>query len=748
MGRRFLTQHSPRKAYRLGLALIAILVTLQFFGLRIATAGQKLSAIEINLSGRQRMLSQRVAWIMSSLSEQPHGSTTTAYLRGLLGTCADLMARSYLALQSKELGLMSSALSSGTTCLAPDPEVVLALPKSWTQVTEPDNLARLLDSAKAMALGESATAASADGQPPPLLTSLLSELDQQTLSAQRDSISQLNTLLSINWVLILLLVVGEIVLIFRPMSVAVETAMRKLKQSNDELTRSEHRLQDFARTGAHQLWETDSEFRFLWVGASDPDVGIVDDSNLLGFRLWELAGIDIENDAAWDKLKARVAERRGFMSFEYASADESGGTRWWRMHGRPIFTESGEFTGYRGTTQEITKEHQLAVDFRRAERMRAIGQLTAGVAHDFNNLLMVIQGNTELVLSDAHGSHAESMREVLAATHRGATLTSRLLAFGQAQKTEKESVALRPFLLDLEKLLVRTLGQTIRIQIDLPERPLSVFVDRHQFEDACLNLALNARDAVASDGLLRISAATPLLSDIDSRHSADRHDQLIKVTFSDNGRGTPQHLSEKIFEPFFTTRVSDGSGLGLSMVYGFVNEAGGHIEVRSEMGAGTTFELYLPKGVIRLENGARTLGPRLTIPPDQRALLVEDNDAIRRVMTQQLESMGVHVTTASDGAEAIDLLRHETRYDILVLDIVLPGHIAGTDVHAFAAGLGSTPGVLFCSGFAGSVGNESDEFASLPGPLLRKPFSVDEFEQAIAEVLAARAVDRRTTHGA
>ncbi|MEN0045062.1 MAG: ATP-binding protein, partial [Pseudomonadota bacterium] len=388
----------------------------------------------------------------------------------------------------------------------------------------------------------------------------------------------------------------------------------------------------------------------------------------------------------------------------------------------------------RGTAQEITREHELAVQVRRSERMQSIGRLTAGVAHDFNNLLTVIQANAEMMLLAPETDKQDASRAIVAASQRGAELTQRLLAFGRVQRIRKQKINVVPFLEDLEKLLVRTLGQDFEVNAVLPSKPLWILTDRHQLEDACLNLALNARDATNGKGRLEISASPTDVWELGARPDSRSANEFVCLSFVDNGPGIPKEARDKIFEPFFTTKSGDSSGLGLSMVYGFVHQSGGQIKVKDVSPNGTAFELHFPRAAPRLKAVAAAVENDPEEIQGKTALVVEDNDSIRELVVQQLESMGLTVAAAADGATAIARLRQGDTFDIMILDVVLPGDLDGIDVYRLARELGHDSGVLFCSGFAGVVSGAERE-VNVPGPMLRKPFSRSQLASAVSEGL-------------
>ncbi len=746
---RLLDLNSPRNAYMLGLALIAVLVTLQFVGMHVVTKRQEVSAIEINLSGRQRMLSQRIAWTMNRLAANPASPAEEARLRSLLGVCTDLMERSHLALTGKVLAELRAVLDAGRPCLMLDATSPLRLPLDRVDLQQPAILADFTRQAWKVADGEVSREELAE-LPVPLegpLIELLDQLDRATLAAQEASIAQLKKLLSLNWALILILVVGEVLLIFRPMASAVERTLSRLRDANKRLRLSETRLQDFASTAAHQFWETDDEHRFVSIGASDPNARLHSVSSSLKRRFWELDGVLTDEPGVdWDAHRATLDARLPFNGFEYAVEGADGHKAWWRVHGRPVYAEDGRFHGYRGTSLEITSEREAEEKMRTSQRMQAIGQLTAGVAHDFNNILAVIQGNADLIPGETSKADREGfVRAISDAASRGASLTHRLLAYGRVQRLHAEPVDLADFIGELQTLLARTLGENFTVQATLPSEQLHVYVDRHQLEDACLNIALNARDAASESGKLELSATVADRAKVAAMANTDVElRDYVCISFCDNGSGMPQSVQDRIFDPFFTTKtVGRGTGLGLSMVYGFVLQSNGFVDVCSAPGDGTTVSLYLPQTTRKSSARPAAALSELDFAENRSALLVEDNDALRTVMRRHLETLGFTVVEAGDGGSALERLEHEEHFDVLLLDIVLPGGIDGIEIFRRARLKDPDVKVLFCSGFTG-MNDQNQSPENVPGPVLRKPFNVDQLVSALAEVLTEAAAFQST----
>ncbi|MEM1273340.1 MAG: ATP-binding protein [Pseudomonadota bacterium] len=731
------------------MALIVALVTLQFAGSQFVTQRQEISAIEINLAGRQRMLSQRIAWTIHRVAALPEDASPTerAYLQGVLAVCVDLMESSQRALAARALRPMQRVLQEGAPCLTPDPEIPNLPPADRAALEDDSILATFTQQAWLVATGDipgedAREVARLFEQP---LVALLGQLDQATLAAQEGSTQQIRRLLSFNWFLILGLVLGEIILIFRPMAKAVECSINNLREANALLSDSETKLQDFAATAAHQFWETDPEHRFTYVAAANPNTQLVKSSTQLGKPLWEQDGISPVNlSNGWDDHRATLDAQRAFTGVEYSITRPHGPKTWWRTNGRAIFTPDGTFKGYRGTSSEITKERDAEEKLRISERMMAVGQLTAGVAHDFNNILAVIQGNAELFAEEKSDAARErTVNEIVAAVRRGASLTSRLLAFGRVQSLTPEAIEVSSFLTALQMLLNRTLGENFQVSIAQPVEPLFVLADRHQLEDACLNLAINARDAAVQSGRLHIQAMVERVSvPVPALSAAMEQGGLVKLSFQDNGRGIPSEIHERIFEPFFTTKpVSEGSGLGLSMVYGFALQSGGFVDVASDVGKGTIIDLYLPRALgEHADNPEEIDGRPAPIVEGMSILLVEDNDALREVVHRQLRHLGLRVTEAHDGGSAIEKLRDKGRFDLMLIDIVLPGGIDGVEVAHHARELSPDTLVLFCTGFAGARAGTRDA-PSIPGSVLAKPFSAAQLNEALGNLIANKATE-------
>jgi signal transduction histidine kinase/ActR/RegA family two-component response regulator len=389
------------------------------------------------------------------------------------------------------------------------------------------------------------------------------------------------------------------------------------------------------------------------------------------------------------------------------------------------------------TRTDITAEKLREAELVQAQKMEVIGQLTGGVAHDFNNLLAVIQGNLEL-LSEHAKDDAQVNRFVapaLRAAHRGAELTQRLLAFSRRQMLRPEIIDLNVLVADTSELLRRTLGAAIEIETKLAPDLWLALVDANQLESALLNLGVNARDAMPEGGRLTIAAHNVELSAADLADSdSAAPGPYVALVVSDTGRGMAPDVLKRAYEPFFTTK-SAGSGLGLSMVYGFINQSGGHIHIDSTPGRGTVVSLYLP----------RALGTAADFPlaTDRRAapegrgesiLVVEDDGEVRELVVSQLAELGYRVHHVDRAAAALDRLAKGDNIALLLTDIVLPGGMSGIGLVGAVRERYPALRVLCMSGYAQDTLGARDA-AKLGITVLNKPFRRADLARAVRAAL-------------
>ncbi|MCX7789258.1 MAG: PAS domain S-box protein, partial [Chloroflexaceae bacterium] len=406
-----------------------------------------------------------------------------------------------------------------------------------------------------------------------------------------------------------------------------------------------------------------------------------------------------------DRVRAAL-QRCEFVSVRVINYTKSGREFWSEFNLIPITNEKGECTHFVSIQRDITEQLALEEQLRQAQRLEAVGQLTGGVAHDFNNLLTVMLGNAEL-LSEALADNPDlkPLAEMIGtAAQRGSALTQHLLAFARRQALDPRAVDVNRLITGMDGLIRRALGEHIEIRLMLAPALWRALVDPAQLESALLNLCINARDAMPAGGALTIETANVLLD----QHYADRATEVtpgayVLVAVSDTGLGiAPEHLPH-VFEPFFTTKgQGKGSGLGLSMVYGFVKQSQGHVTIYSEPGQGTTVKLYLPRTVEEVA-GYETDVEGAWLGGDETILLVEDDEAVRHFARQQLTSLGYRVLEAATGPEALEIVRAHDDIALLFTDIVMPGGMSGRDLVEAARQVRPGLKVLYTSGYAENV---------------------------------------------
>ncbi|WP_254601839.1 response regulator [Cupriavidus taiwanensis] len=386
---------------------------------------------------------------------------------------------------------------------------------------------------------------------------------------------------------------------------------------------------------------------------------------------------------------------------------------------------------------------------RTAQKMEAIGNLTGGVAHDFNNLLQVIGGNLQLLARDLAGdARAEPrLRNALAGVARGAKLASQLLAFGRRQPLAPKVVNLGRLVRTLDDMLRRALGDGIEIETVVAPNLWNTLVDPFQVENALLNLAINARDAMHGHGRLTIAARNARPGEA-SEEAAAASMQYVLLSVTDTGVGMPPEVQERVFEPFFTTKPEgQGTGLGLSMVYGFIRQSDGHVKIVSAPGRGTTVTLFLPR-VQRDEDPDIELDAGAAHGGSETVLVVEDDEDVRATVVEMLTSLGYHVLRARDAHAALAIVERGVPVDLLFSDVVMPGPLRSTELARKLRERLPDVGVLFTSGYADSV-IVHDGRLDAGIELLSKPYTHEALARKVRHVLANRAQRaRRAAHAA
>ncbi|MCO5396916.1 response regulator [Ralstonia soli] len=391
----------------------------------------------------------------------------------------------------------------------------------------------------------------------------------------------------------------------------------------------------------------------------------------------------------------------------------------------------------------LSARAEVEAQLRQAQKMEAIGNLTGGVAHDFNNVLQVIAGNLQMLSVEAPGSTRVQHRIAAAtrAVQRGATLAAQLLAFARRQQLSPAVISPAQLIQGMSEMLHRALGEAVKVETHLASDLWNVLADRNQLENALLNLAINARDAMRGGGVLSITASNVTL---DSAQAQGREElapgDYLVFSVTDTGVGMPPEVVEHAFEPFFTTKPDGhGTGLGLSMVFGFVKQSGGHVTIRSAVGLGTTVQLYFPRCLEAAPADTADTADMHTpiVTPmggRETILVVEDDTDVRLTAVDMLTQLGYRVLTAANGEAALELMNNGTPIDLLFTDVIMPGPIKGGELSMRAAQRVPPLPVLLVSGYTRDEVMHNGRLP--PGvTLLGKPYRRDDLARAIRSML-------------
>ena len=551
---------------------------------------------------------------------------------------------------------------------------------------------------------------------------------------------------------------GEVV---RALGIVADVTERKSFET--ALAESEARLQGITNSVDQMIWSTQPDgfhdfYNQRWYDYTGVPTGSTDG------EAWSGMFHPDDQERAWSVWRHSLATGEPYH-IEYRLRHSSGQYRWVLGRAQAVRDEAGRITRWYGTCtdiQEIVEARDvlarsreelermveertaelMAVEdqLRQSQKMEAVGQLTGGLAHDFNNLLIGITGSLELLQRRiAQGRISEVDRYVKAAqgaARRAASLTHRLLAFSRRQTLDPKPADINRLIREMEELIRRTMGPSIEVEVVGSVGLWITLVDTNQLENALLNLCINARDAMPDGGRLTIETANKWL---DERAARDRDlppGQYLSLCVTDTGTGMTREVIERAFDPFFTTKpIGMGTGLGLSMVYGFARQSDGQVRIDSEVGTGTTMCLYLP-----CKHGAEateeTAAPHVAARAEQgqTVLVVDDEQTIRMLVTEVLQELGFATLEASDGASGLAILRSDTRIDLLITDVGLPGGINGRQVADAGRVVRPDLKVLFVTGYAENtvVGNGHFE----PGmQILTKPFTIDALADRVKDLV-------------
>jgi PAS domain S-box-containing protein len=519
------------------------------------------------------------------------------------------------------------------------------------------------------------------------------------------------------------------------------------------------------RTAQLAMLESESRFRLLVQGVTDYAIYMLDPDGRV--TNWNVGAERIKGYAASEILGQHFSRfytpedfESGLPSRALETARREGryeaegwrlrkdGSRFWASVVIDAIHDDGKLVGFAKITRDLTERRETQLQLERSreqlfqsQKMEAIGQLTGGLAHDFNNLLTGITGSLELMKTRlAQGRIGDLDRYISAAqgaANRAAALTHRLLAFARRQPLDPKPTSPNRLIADMEELVRRTVGPEIMVETVLAIGLWPTLCDPNQLENAILNLCINARDAMPSGGRLTIETANTWLDERGARERDMRPGQYVAICVTDTGTGMPPEVVARAFDPFFTTKpLGQGTGLGLSMIYGFAKQSEGQVRIYSEEGAGTTMRIYLPRH--RGEVDEEATPPKLSEAPRAQAgetvLIVDDEPTVRMLVTEVLDELGYAAIEAADGTSGLKVLQSDVRIDLLITDVGLPKGINGRQMADAARKGRPMLKVLFITGYAenAAVGDGHLE----PGMhLLTKPFAMEMLASRIKTII-------------
>ena len=470
-------------------------------------------------------------------------------------------------------------------------------------------------------------------------------------------------------------------------------------------------------------------------------------SEFIGYTPSEFSWLTIADLTHPDDVDATTTSRNQLLRGEIDRAvldkryiRRDGEIVWGRTSLSAVYDDKQQPIEILAAIQDITDQKAAEESLRQAQKMEVVGQLTGGIAHDFNNLLAAILGNLELIGKSIDPDSSAMLRvdRAIQSAKTGGVLTNRLLAFSRRQTLDPQSIDVANLVNGMADMLRRSLGETVRVETEFDEGLHPMLVDHNQLENAILNLAINARDAMPRGGTVKISGFNKLIdAEFASQRTEVQPGEYVVLRVADTGQGVAPHILEHVFEPFFTTKdVGEGSGLGLSTVYGFTKQSSGHVEMESEIGKGSIVTMYLPRS--RADVGE--IGDVETLPPipkgsGETIFLIEDDPDVRDAAASMLVALEYKVIDGGDGADALDRIADVGGVDLMLTDIVLPGGKTGVDIAATVQAKFPEVRILYMTGYADTSNAIDLDDLGAQQSILHKPFNMRELASKAREML-------------
>jgi PAS domain S-box-containing protein len=533
----------------------------------------------------------------------------------------------------------------------------------------------------------------------------------------------------------------------RILTLTVETTERKKQE--DRLRSSEARLVRAQRMANLGSWEQDLESGEIQLSEDACRIfGMPpEESRTTTKTLFSL--VHPEDQTSVRETIKNAPARGGCSQIDHRIILSDGTERFLRQYIEPLGNEAGPGR-LLGTVQDVTEYKHLEEKLWRAQRLEGIARLASGVAHDFNNLLLVINGYAEIILSKlkAEDPLRDQTQEIIKAGKRAAALTRQLLAFGRKQVMRPRVINLGSLLTDFGKILRPLIREDIEVKQNLTPELWSVKADPDHVEQVIMNLVVNARDAMPKGGVLTIGTSNVELGEEAVKGFLDlKPGRYVLLTVTDTGTGMTAETKRRLFEPFFTTKPSgEGTGLGLSMVYGIVKQHGGEVSFYSELGLGSAFKIYWPATDQPSESAASPKGPRIPYHGNETILLVEDDEQTRGLVRQMLLLQGYKVLETRQSSDAVGMVnKHEGPIDLLLTDVVMP-QVSGQELAEQVGALRPGIKVVFMSGYPGSTTSEHGMFEP-SAFFLQKPFQMDALGKILRQVLGSQTQEPETPPG-